>query len=384
MSIQLSEGKKQQFCSYIDLLASVINGTVPEGVPENFNWKFFCKHAQRNSVLNILSYAIDKLSKKPDDTVVKVAENEKRYSIIKETSQLLEVENVLQELEKAKIRNIPLKGYFMKHLYPQSDFRTMTDVDLLVDKNSFKELKSIFTKLNFTGTGVTKSDEIHFQKDLTYFEVQSDLNFGDDKYYSEIWNKAVKREDYEFSYQLSKEDFYIYMVYHCAKHFKNGGLGMRMLMDIYVFLKTYNDLNFEYINNEIKELKLSEFERILRNTSLNWFSQEKTEITDFGEFILYCSTFGVLNVFFYQDQLNTKGNYWLKQFFIPYSKMKTKYSYLEKCPVLLPFSWAQYWFTRAFINRDLRIKEGLQGRAGVNISDEDKKFIKNLMKQVKL
>lgn len=384
MSIQMSLEKKKQFCSYLDLYASVINGTTPDEVPENFNWKFFCKHAQRNSVLNILSYAIDKLNNKPDETIIKVAENERRYSIIKETSQLIEVENILQEFEKSEIRNIPLKGYFMKHLYPQSDFRTMTDVDILVDKNKFKDIRSIFEKLQYSNADVIKSDEIHFHKDLTYFEIHSDLNCENDTFFKNIWNKAVKRDDYDFSYSLTNEDFYIYMVYHCAKHFQNGGLGIRMLMDIYVFLSTHKDLDKNYIQCALKELKIFDFEKCLRDTSLNWFSDEATEITPFGEFVLYCSTFGESNVFFYQDHLNIGSNYWLKQIFIPYSKMKSRYAYLEKAPILLPFSWVQYWFTRIFLKRNLKLKQGLQGRAGANISEEDKKFVEKLMKQVNM
>lgn len=383
MGIELSPEKRKQFCCYIDLLASVLNNTQPKEVPQNFNWKFFCKHAQRNSILNILSYAIDKLTCKPDETIIKVADNDRNFCILKETSQLVSVETVLKEFEKAGIKNLPLKGYFMKHLYPQSDFRTMTDVDILVRKKDFKKIRSIFLDCGFEQPQILKTDEIHFSKDLTYFEVQSNLNMGTDKYYDDIWSKAQPRENYEFSYFLTDEDFYIYMVYHCAKHIKAGGLGIRMLMDLYMFLTSKNNLDFSYIETAFKKLKLVEFEKSLRRTALNWFSEEETEISMLGEFVLYCSTLGNFDILFYQDQKRTKGNYWLKQFFIPYSKMKSKYSYVQKCPVLLPVSWFQYWFTRLVVHRDVRVKEGIKERKGT-ISTEDKFFIDKLVKELNI
>lgn len=383
MKIALSDNQKRMYSYYIELFASVLNNTKPQDPPQNFDWQFFCKHAQRNSVLNILSYAIENLRTKPEETVIKVAENEKMYYIIKETSQLIEVEKVLREFDKAQIKNIPLKGYFLKNMYPQSDFRTMTDVDILVDKNDFKKIENIFLNLGFNSADIIKFDEIHFQKDLTYFEMQTQLGESGNNFFENIWERSALRDEYDFSYSLSKEDFYVYLIYHCAKHFKSGGLGIRMVMDIYIFLVNNSDLDFEYLNNAFKELNLIEFEHHFRATALNWFSNEKTQITQLGEFILYCSTFGVRNICFYQDHQNTKGNYWLKQFFRPYSKMRASYKYLDKFPFLLPVSWVQYWFTRIFIIRDLNLKEGLKSRAE-NLSDENSEFMKNLTKQLNI
>jgi hypothetical protein len=72
---------------------------------------------------------------------------------------------------------------------------------------------------------------------------------NEDDYYDDIWTKVSKREGYNYSYCLSDEDFYIYMIYHCAKHFKSGGLGIRMLMDVYVYLNSHQNLDREYIDD---------------------------------------------------------------------------------------------------------------------------------------
>ncbi len=169
MDIALSDVKKEKFICYIDLLASVINNTQPPNIPKNFDWEFICRNAQRNNVLNILGYAVNNLENKPDEQLIKVIENDRRYSILKETSQLFQVEKVLQEFEKAEIKNLPLKGYHIKSLYPRSDLRTMNDLDILVRKKDFKKVTAVFEKLGYTNKNILNPAEIHFSKDLLYF-----------------------------------------------------------------------------------------------------------------------------------------------------------------------------------------------------------------------
>lgn len=383
MAIKLSENQKRQYIAYIDLLASVVNGEEPPKLPKNFNWDYFCGYAQRNSVANILAYSVDKVNVKPSETVANVLENDRRYHIIKETSQIVDIEKVIEQCEEAGIRNVLLKGYYMKQFYPRSDFRTMSDIDILADKKNFKKIEKIFTDLGFQKRDLINGTEIHFTKGLLYCEVHSDLNELLGTYYDDVWEKVVLRDGYSYSYRMKPEDFYIYMVYHTAKHFSLGGIGIRMVMDAYVCLNTFKDMDFGYIACELKKLELAEFEKGFRELALNWFSNKKTEINDFGEFILYCSTFGKREVYFYQDNKRTERFYWLKQVFIPYDKLKAKYSYLEKMPFLLPFSWGQYWFTRVVLSRDLNFKEGFKDRR-VNLDSEDAEFVSNLMKELNI
>lgn len=383
MAIKLSESQKQQYISFIDLLASVLNGAEPPKLPDGFDWDYACRYAQRNSVANILAYSMDKVNVKPSKTVYKVLENDRRYQIIKETSQIVDIEKVVERLEKSQIKNALLKGYFMKQLYPRSDFRTMSDIDILANKKSFKKIESIFKDLGFTKKDVVKSKEVHFVKGLLYCEVHDDINEGLSSYYDNVWDIVRLRDGFSYSYQMKPEDFYIYIVYHSAKHFSFGGIGIRMVMDVYVCLQAFENLDFSYIETELKKAGIAEFEKAFRAIALNWFSSDKTEINSFGEFILYCSTFGAREIYFYQDSKRTEKFYWFKQIFLPYDRLKNKYSYLEKAPVLLPFSWAHYWFARIVVRRDLNFKEGFADRRK-NLEGEDAEFVTGLMKELKI
>lgn len=53
-------------------------------------------------------------------------------------------------------------------------------------------------------------------------------------------DRSTKRDGYSYSYEMSHEDFYIYMLVHNSNHFRIGGMGARMVLDSYVFLKIIN------------------------------------------------------------------------------------------------------------------------------------------------
>lgn len=384
MDIALSDGDKKIFLYYIDLLSSVINGKKPDEPFDGLDWKIIYNHASNNSVLNIVGYAINELKNKPPYNLYEAIENERRFGILKETSQITEIEKVLKEFDKAKIKNLPLKGYFMKRLYPHSDLRTMNDADILVRKEDFDKIGEIFESLGYTNRELINPFEIHYYKDFLYFEIHCDLNENDDSFFDDIWQRVSLRKGYDFSYNMNRpEDFYVYMLYHTAKHFKFGGAGIRMIMDVYVFLKSYPDLDFDYINHCFDKLNIRTFCIRLKELSLNWFSSDTTVIDNFGELILYCGTFGERNLFFYMDGRATKGNYWLKQIFIPYDKMKKKYLYLSKYPFLLPFSWVQYWFRRIFISRDVQYKSGMSSRVK-NLDEKNSRFVSQVMSELEL
>lgn len=383
MSITLTEKQKEKFITYIELLSSVINQKEPPVLNDDFDWNFTYKTAKRNSVLNIIGYCLNKVNVKPKKEVYDRILNSLNYEILRETSQLYDVENILKQFDSEGIRNLPLKGYFMKRLYPQSDFRTMVDIDILVKRKDFKKIRKIFLDNGYDDAKIIKSEEIHFKKDLMYFEIHSDLSENYEGYYDDIWDKVLLRDGYKCSYEMSPEDFYSYMIYHSGKHFTGGGMGIRMIMDIYVFLSKYPKLDYKYIKTKLSEMGLDTFEENCRKIALNWFSDAPKIINELGEFIAYCSTFGNRKISFYQSSKKTEKFFWLKQVFIPYKYMRKKYHYLEKVPGLLPFSWIQFWFTRVFILRDLNLKSGITDRS-VNLNKQDAEFMDRLTKQLKI
>ena len=138
------------------------------------------------------------------------------------------------------------------------------------------------------------------------------------------------------------------MICHAAKHFSHGGTGFRTIIDEYIYLNNKDNLDFNYINEELKKNKLDKFEKLLRDSANYIFKHEiKDNINDvlmFIDFILSCGTYGntknssTIGVI---DDGSKEKHIWVR-LFPPYSVMKRRNPSLKKAPFLLPW----FYFTR--------------------------------------
>ena len=379
MAIKLSESEKQLYINYIKLIASVINSEKPPKLPADFDWELVCRNSQRNGVANIIAYTFDKVNVKPPKTVYNVMENERRFEILKETSQIFDTEKVIQKFEENKIRNIPLKGYFMKHYYPQTDFRSMTDVDIFCERKMYKKIRACFEECGFTENKMRSANELAFTKDLIFVELHFVIDRDQKGYYDKIWDMVKPRDDYNCSYEFSPEDFYVYMLYHASKHIKNGGIGIRMILDFYVYNRAFPNLDYSYIKEQLTELGLLKTHEKITSTAEDWFSGKLEDFDSFGEFVLYCSTFGDSE---FHEALTPVGDSSasgvLRHIFRPYYQMKNIYFYLHKFPFLLPFSWVQFWFSRVFVSKDINRSYGTEKKISPEVRQRADEIINEL------
>ena len=87
------------------------------------------------------------------------------------------------------------------------------------------------------------------------------------QYYRDIKDRLSLAPGKKFEYNMVDEDFYLYLLAHEYKHYLGNGVGLRSLADLFVYHQAKKDLNWEYLNAELKKLWLSGFERIMRELS---------------------------------------------------------------------------------------------------------------------
>lgn len=189
-------------------------------------------------------------------------------------------------LEENEIWFTPLKGSVIKKLYPSEWMREMNDTDILFDYSKADIVEKYFAENGYTKIGEAtewKNSDEYVKKPFLYFEMHKMLmdektNPVQAKYYANIKEKLICEEN--FKYRMSDEETYIYMIIHAMKHFEYSGMGLRFLMDVYVFLnKKENSLNWDYIRKILKNLNATRFEKDLRELSKKTFD-DKTEIKD--------------------------------------------------------------------------------------------------------
>ena len=98
------------------------------------------------------------------------------------------------------------------------------------------------------------------------------------EYYKTGWQLAIKGEGSR--YDMSREDDYLFMFTHFARHFRIGGIGSRHVVDLYVYRSAYPDMNMDYIQAELRKLQLLEFHQNVVEMLDAWFlGEEDNEAT---------------------------------------------------------------------------------------------------------
>lgn len=284
----------------IKIIKAVINGNRYE--PENISdidWEFLYDFAEFHSVTEMTAYKIAELEEVPDEIKRRFASS-LDISIMRDTNQEYMVSQMLEAFEKNGIECMPLKGYILKHMYPAPEMRSMCDVDVLIHSAEIGKIKEIMQTIGFDFDKESPHEYIFFAKPYVSVELHKSLvpNYNHDlfSYYGDGWRIAKKKQGFNNIYEMSFEDFYIYAIVHAAKHYLNGGTGIRQVSDIYVLQNCdkYDRMEKDYVTSELKKLGLDTFSKILCDLSNVWFGErahdEKT--LQMEEYILMSGVYG--------------------------------------------------------------------------------------------
>lgn len=358
------------FKYFLMLMQSVLNSAPAKRAEEPVDWQAVYDIAVAHSLAGMLYFAIEKLppEDKPQGDFMPYLKQMYREQIVADLNLSLETERLLALLSAQGICCMPVKGILTKADYPASHLRTMTDVDILCKPEDRLAVEKIFLENGYTRENVGEKDTSFRKDEILHFEMhntllsQSSPAYG---YFSKIWDRAVFKENSRIA-NMSLEDTYIFMLEHLADHIEFGGAGIRMFMDVYVFLKNHeNDLDRAYVNKVLDEILLADFEKKAVAIGRNWFSgEEEVDFTSVdAAFILNSCTFGRTNVAFTSDTIrNCKGSSSakngtkriFKKLFPTLKWMRLRYKAVDKLPVLYPAFVPVHWVDRLIIKRNVK------------------------------
>lgn len=261
-------------------------------------------------------------------------------------------ERLFAAFEEAGIEFMPVKGALLRDLYPRRDYRSMGDMDVLIRLEQYEKIKEILAGLNFEERYESEYELIWDHRDL-HLELHKHLiessNDTYHAYYGSGWDFARKSDTSR--YTMRDEDAFVYVFTHFARHYRDGGVGIRQVCDLYLMRRSCPDMDEEYICTELGKLDLLVFYRNILQMLDAWFAGEQpSEQTDFISEIIYASgTFGQHSerILAYGARmagdkkasglLRYKNALW--HVFLPLKEMQAHYPLLNKVPVLLPVMW---------------------------------------------
>ena len=191
---------------------------------------------------------------------------------------------ILAFLEENGIWYMPLKGIVLKEYYPHPELREFADNDILFDPEGAEQVKKYMLQNGYTLNdygGEEYVDEykkepcFNFEMHRLLFHQNNAVFFP---YYKEVKNRLIKDEGNDYGYHFSDEDFYVFMIAHAYRHYIDSGIGIRALLDIYIFNKAKEStLNYTYIENELKQTDSDSYEKEMRYLAQKVFSGESHE-----------------------------------------------------------------------------------------------------------
>lgn len=288
--------------------------------------------------------------------------------------------NVICEINELltanKIDHIFFKGAQLKEYFPVPELRLMSDIDILINLADREKAKKLFMSNGFELTE-DNGPVYNYRKGDVVLECHTKIISGkvgnaDAESYFEDAVKHAKYVDYcgefEAEYNL------LYLLTHIAHHFWFYGAGVKMILDLAVFIRHFSP-DIDSVVNKADELNLKRFSQIIFSVCYDWFGVGKkynVETNRTKEFLLSFGAFGNINrnkaAVVRRKALEDghTGGFATKLtlIFPSYKKMKNipYVKFIDGRPYLLPFCWI-YRIIYNFKNKKDFVKEATSSLA---------------------
>lgn len=309
----------------------------------------------RHDLAHLLGYALFEEGLADGSEAFAAFEKQHMLAVFRYEGFAYELARMSDALEQAEIPFIVLKGLVLRDLYPEPWMRTSCDIDVLVHPEHLAAAEAYLTEyLGYRRDGdgphdVTLVSEGGVHIELHFALVEEGRAGKSFDVLQTVWEHAAPKSGCRYASVLSDEMFYFYHVAHMAKHFAEGGCGVRSFLDLWFLEQLPHDKTAR--DRLLARGGLFAFAETARKLCRVWFSGE-TGATDaflsrVERFVLFGGVYGSKEnyIAIHQKRKGGKAQYVFARMFIPYGEMKYLYPVLKKAPFLLPVFWVWRWIS---------------------------------------
>ena len=270
-------------------------------------------------------------------------------------------ESVRGLFKDKKIPFILLKGLVLRRLYPEDWMRNSCDLDILVHPCDMDRAGEVLLSLGFEREDGLSAHDVTYKLGTVHIELHFDLIeehvFPEvSQVLSHVWENSCESG---YEYVMSDEFFYFYHVAHMAKHFQNGGCGIRSILDLW-FLNHKCEFSKKKRDELLAKGGLLKFDEGMRALAEAWFSGASYEGLDVLEkFVISGGAYGRTDnsVAVKKRQRGGRLGYFFSRIFAPMSLLKKYYPVLEKHPYLMPIFQVKRWIDALVRDRKKYVHE---------------------------
>ena len=256
---------------------------------KNIDYTLLFKEARQQSVFLMVA---DEAFKQNLPIQKEVMVENKKIAFLKLTRNA-EVENYQKNLCKLLKDNnfdyVIIKGTSSAAFYNKPQFRSLGDVDFLIDKKDKDNIEKLLLKEGFEKHLEGHNCHIVFKKNKAHLEMHFEVAGVPDGEKGEIirdfLNKAVYNVDIKNigSGEFNSPDLIrhgVIILLHIAHHLLNEGLGLRHLLDWGFYINSFaSEDKIKELFNILNDFGLLEFAKVLTKTCNLYFGTKNLEIT---------------------------------------------------------------------------------------------------------
>lgn len=346
------------------LIRAAISGT-GEQLPENSNWDEILSIAVAHGICPII-YVGAQLCGVAKDSPAMQALLKKYYALLLQSErQMAKVNKIYSAFDAAGIDYMPLKGCILKGMYPSPEMRPMGDADILIRLEQYDSVRGVMAGLGFV-EGHESDHELVWKHEHLYVELHKHLipSYNVDYYnlFGDGWEIALKTGEGR-KFEMGDEDQFIYIFSHFAKHYRDGGIGIRHLIDLWIYRMHKSNMNEEYIKSKLNAVGLDRFYDNILSVIAAWFEGKKWSERDsfITDVLINSGRFGNAESHMLAAYARvgegasatvSKRRWVVRRIFPKLAGMKRVYPILEKAPILLPLYWVIRWFRVLLFRKD--------------------------------
>ena len=261
------------------LLRAALYRSDPPGLPEGLSWRQVYQLAKFHGMETMALAPAEARVAREDADLFRQWDRRRTQNLIQSLTQRAEHQAIAARFGQAGIPLVPLKGQPLSRLYPQWDFRQMTDLDYLVPEADLDAAAALLEEMGYRFAPEEAQADFHvtYQKPpYVTVELHPHLLPARDPgaaFFSSVWERVTAEEAGGLS--LSGEDSYLFLAAHMAKHFFTVGSGIRSVLDVYLLRAALEDAaDWRRVEAGLREMGLLPFLRRIEALGRDWFSPD--------------------------------------------------------------------------------------------------------------
>lgn len=319
-------------------------------------------------------------AQKADPQIFLPVKQQVRQQVILQTVRTDALLKLLPQLSAAGVTPLVVKGIICRELYPNPDYRTSGDEDLLIPEEQFalchETMLACGMELADPKVNPDDYETSYLQKNGSlYIELHRQLFQSDWDFFDEmnLFFVGVHERAETITIQgtpvctLNPTDHMFYLICHSFRHFMSCGFGIRQVCDICMYANAFGKhIDWEKIQLQCESIHAELFAAALFRIGEKYLAFHpdaacypagwRTLVIDempILEDLLLSGAYGktsesrvhssnvTLNAISARKYGKTYGNGLLKSIFPPAKYMRVHFDYLKKKPYLLPLAWAE-------------------------------------------